>query len=604
MNDRDRELFRLLDNYVNSLGDEDSSAQTFQAPDELLHSYPELADLLDCLDSLESLAVPPAHLMDGSAAVPVAGDRSDKGRQASDDAAHRDFGRYELLSEVGRGGMGVIYRARQKVLGSVVALKMIRSSQLASQDEVRRFYQEARAAAGLRHPNIVSVHDVGEVGGQHFLTMDFVDGGSLADRLREGPLDPEPAAEMLLCVAQAVQYLHDHQIIHRDLKPSNIVLDQDGVPFVTDFGLAKVFEADSQDTASGTILGTPSYMAPEQAAGRLAQVSPRSDVYSLGAILYEMLTGRPPFSAENPLDTVLQVLESEPVAPTRLVSSVPSDLEELCLRCLEKEPEARFASASELASELQRYLQGEPVAARTTSLGRRCRRWARREPALVSRLAVLSVAAIVVQINYHLNGESLHRHLLVMGMLALWVLLSFLFQRLLNHSLRAADVERQQVTPVHGPASPTSSGSLQTPHSALRLPSTGTSILSLNPVHLTRAVLSHRDLLMRAGWAAADAICFTGTLLISPEPIGPLLIGYPVLVVASGLWFEVGLVWFMTLICTLSYGVLTINRFETGTPRHYPYIFAVALLGTGFIVAYQVFRIRALSRYFDRRFHG
>ncbi len=327
MNDRDLELFELLDKYVSMLGEQDSSSRTCMAPEALLKAHPDLAGLLQCLDTLDSLAIAPVHDRAGATAddaLDAVSDDSAAGEVRGRGTGRPDeFGRYQLLGEIGRGGMGVIYRARQTMLGSDVALKMIRSNHLASADEIRRFYQEARAAAGLRHPNIVSVHDVGDVDGQHFLTMDFVDGGSLADLLRTGPLDPELAAELLLTVAQAVQYLHDHQVIHRDLKPSNILLDAGGQPSVTDFGLAKVFHGDSQETASGTILGTPSYMSPEQAAGRAALVSPRSDVYSLGAILYEMLTGRAPFNSENPLDTVLQVLESEPIAPVDCRGTCP-----------------------------------------------------------------------------------------------------------------------------------------------------------------------------------------------------------------------------------------------------------------------------------------
>ncbi|MGE0379058.1 MAG: serine/threonine-protein kinase, partial [Planctomycetaceae bacterium] len=319
--DREQQLFELLDDYVGSL--QGRLAEVPDPPEELLAAFPELGELLDCLDSLDSFALPSANggdpPEDGSASlvnaetfvpsatpgriVPL------DGTAAAESSGLREFGRYELLEEVGRGGMGVVYRARQKALGATVALKLVRWSQFASADEIRRFYAEARAAAGLRHPNIVSVHDVGEYLGQHYLTMDFVESGSLAERLQSGPLEPREAAELLLTIARAVGYLHQHKIVHRDLKPSNILLDEQGAPYVTDFGLAKVFEGDSAETASGTIIGTPSYMAPEQAAGKSAEVSPQSDVYSLGTILYEMLTGRPPFAEDNPLDTLLQVLD-------------------------------------------------------------------------------------------------------------------------------------------------------------------------------------------------------------------------------------------------------------------------------------------------------
>ena len=245
-------------------------------------------------------------------------------------------GNFELLAEAGRGGMGVVYKARQKDLDRTVAMKMILSSRLASPDDVRRFQQEARAVARLRHPNIVGVHEVGQVLGQHYFTMDYIAGRSLGKALEAGPFEPERAAQMLLTVARAVDYLHSQGIVHRDLKPSNILLDDRDQPFVTDFGLAKLFQDDGEKTQTGAILGTPSYMAPEQARGDSAAVSGRTDVYSLGAMLYEMLTGQPPFREDSPLNTLLQVLEGEPTLPSRLNRRVPPELQRICMCCLEK----------------------------------------------------------------------------------------------------------------------------------------------------------------------------------------------------------------------------------------------------------------------------
>ena len=227
-----------------------------------------------------------------------------------------DFGPYELLEEVGRGGMGVVFKARQKGLDRIVAIKMILGSHLANEDQVARFYAEAHAAARLQDPRIVAIHDVGEIGGQHYFAMEYIAGPSLAALLTAGPIDPERAAHLLIEVSRAMGRLHALGIVHRDLKPSNILLDEAGRPSISDFGLAKMLSADGPSTRTGAIIGTPSYMAPEQAAGRGEAVGPLSDVYSLGAILYELLSGRPPFDEPSPLDTLVQVLEREPDPPS------------------------------------------------------------------------------------------------------------------------------------------------------------------------------------------------------------------------------------------------------------------------------------------------
>ena len=276
----DPQLADLLDNYLSQL-------HAGQRPDRaaLLREHPGLAPTLKCLEALNGL-------------VPAASDDFVEPPDPFDDSLPRDFGPYELLAEIGRGGMGVVYKARQKALDRTVAVKMILATHLASPEHIRRFQVEAWAAARVRHANIMQIHDVGQHHGQHFFTMEYIEGESLAQRIAHGPLDFEAVARLVTAVARAVDHLHAHGIVHRDLKPSNILLDCDGQPYVTDFGLAKVFVPGSEATATGVIAGTPSYMAPEQAAGRSAEVGPAADIYSLGAILYELLTGGPPFRAK------------------------------------------------------------------------------------------------------------------------------------------------------------------------------------------------------------------------------------------------------------------------------------------------------------------
>ncbi len=313
-------------------------------------------------------------------------------RAASPPGGGLVFGDFELLGEIGRGGMGVVYRARQRSLGRIVALKMIATGRLAGPTEIERLRAEATAAAALQHPNIVAIHEIGEVGGQHFFTMEYIEGGSLAERVREHPLPAPRAARYVRTIADAVEEAHRRGILHRDLKPSNVLVDTNDQPRVTDFGLAKRVAAPSELTVIGQPIGSPSFMPPEQAQGRRSEIGPHSDVYGLGALLYHLLTGRAPFAAETIEATLSQLLREEPVSPRILNPGVARDLETICLKCLEKEPARRYQTAAALADELGRFLDDQPITARPVGAAEKLWRWARRNP----KVALLAASLIVV----------------------------------------------------------------------------------------------------------------------------------------------------------------------------------------------------------------
>ena len=325
---------------------------------------------------------------------------------AAAEASVPDVPGYEIARELGRGGMGVVYLARDRKLNRMVALKMVLAGAFASPEDRVRFLSEAQHAAALRHPTIVQVHEVGQVNGLPYFTLEFVPGGTLSARLGGQPLPAAEAARLTEKLARGVQSAHEHGLVHRDLKPGNVLIEEgpdappaSWTPKITDFGLARRLEvSESGLTQTGAIVGTPSYMAPEQAAGKTREVSPATDVYALGAILYECLTGRPPFKAATPIDTVLQVLEDEPVPPSRLMPRLSRDLGTICLKCLRKEPKQRYATAAELADELDRFLAGRPILARPVSRAERLWRWCRRNPALAAAagLAAAAVLAVVV----------------------------------------------------------------------------------------------------------------------------------------------------------------------------------------------------------------
>jgi eukaryotic-like serine/threonine-protein kinase len=462
------------------------------------------------------------------------------------------FGDYELLEEIARGGMGVVYKARQVSLNRVVAIKMILAGQLASEDEVNQFRSEAQAAASLSHRNIVGIYEVGEHQGHHYYSMPFLDGQNLAQLVecrQWRPGDGTEAAQLMAKIARAVQCAHEAGIVHRDLKPGNILLGPDGEPRVTDFGLAKRVRGKAHLTLTGHLMGTPSFMAPEQARGRSGQCSPATDIYSLGAVLYYLLTGRPPFVADSALDALLLVLEGEAVLPRRINPLVSGPLEHICLRCLEKRPEDRYGSAGDLAMDLERFLKGDSLTVHSQAIGRRFEAWAKRQPALAARFCTVLLCLGIVVTAYQLRHyTTLSQHLAVIAVLVSWLLISFFCQR--------------------GVAS------------------------------------DQHAYWVRFAWSGADPVALTVILFIAQAFSSPLVILYPTLIAASGFWFRVSLVTTTTVLSLLGYSVLLLHasRLRAGnTPFHWHLLAFVAIVVTGLTVAYLVNRVSALTRFYESR---
>src|SRR5437667_482832 len=331
-----------------------------------------------------------------------------------------ELGDYELLEEVGRGGQGVVFRARQKSLNRTVALKVISLGQWASKAHLKRFRLEAEAAARLEHPGIVPIHEVGERDGQCYFSMKFVEGGQLDEVVKRAPMSIRQAVELITKVARTVHYAHEHGILHRDIKPGNILLDANGEPHLTDFGLARLVEFESTVTRTLEVLGTPSYMAPEQAAGNnpaAAGLTSATDVYGLGAVLYQLLTAHPPFAGGTTYETIKLLLETEPRPPRLWNPKVDRDLSTICLKCLEKDPQRRYSSALALAEDLERWLKHQPIQARHTGIFARGKKWVRRNP--TSALLAASLLALAAVVGWNIWKSELLRHPLTTGIAVL-----------------------------------------------------------------------------------------------------------------------------------------------------------------------------------------
>src|SRR6266496_2925073 len=310
-----------------------------------------------------------------------------------------ELGDYELLEEIGRGGQGVVFRARQKSLNRIVALKVIGLGQWASKAHLKRFRREAEAAASLEHPGIVPIHEVGERDGSCYFSMKFIEGGKLDEIVRREPMPVRQATELIAKVARTVHYAHEHGILHRDIKPGNILLDAEGEPHLTDFGLARLLETESTVTRTLEVLGTPSYMAPEQALGENAAVSSATDVYGLGAVLYQLLTGQPPFAGGTTYETIKLLLDTEPRQPRLWNRKISRDLSTICLKCLEKDPQRRYSSALALAEDLEHWLKHEPIRAKRSGFLRHVAKWVRRKPAIATLIAALVALAAAIGWN-------------------------------------------------------------------------------------------------------------------------------------------------------------------------------------------------------------
>ena len=468
------------------------------------------------------------------------------------------LGQYELLEVLGQGGMGVVYRALQysgKIPMREVALKLVRTDQWFGVESTQssvlqaRFREETRFAALLKHANIVRVYDVGQIDGLDYFSMELIDGTDLSSVVKRQLLSYIKIAETLVSVAQAISFAHAKGIVHRDLKPSNILLDSQLKPYIADFGLAKSTSSNSDLTQTGQVLGTAGYMAPEQAAGDYKNVGFFADIYGLGGLLYFCLTGQAPFVSENVLDALVQVLESEPVPPRSRNTQIPRSLDLICMRCLEKKPEDRYANAREVAEDLERFLIGLPTHAKAPTISDRLRRFGRRSPVISSHLGALGLALMIGQLQFVMSADrDLNYHIQISSIMLAWIAISVLC----GFFSRSKRIEAMVAT----------------------------------------------------FWLCADSLFLT--ILISmlsdpTHPPGAILIGYPMVVVGGGMFFRARMVVLVTIVTMLSYLVLLVLEPYMLSNLFQHAIFLVLLACMGICSLHQVRRYRMLSNYIESR---
>lgn len=546
----------VLDKYVELLATDPAAAE------RLAGSRPDLGDIFSCLRTLEILSaqlsedrttVDDPSIFSGEEEDPDAtraeavGDQSLTGFGAL--AGLREFGRFQLLEEIGRGGMGVVFRAEQVDLHRTVAVKMILGNHLAHPQQVKRFYREAKAAGKLRHPHIVGVHEVGEINGQHFFSMDYIGGENLAQRLLRGRLAGAEAMRILLPIAEAVEFLHQNGVLHRDLKPSNILFDERGTPYISDFGLARLLETDESQTESGCMIGSINYMPPEQARGESGSTTPRSDIFSLGAVLYEMVTGRPPFQGPTRIDTLLRLLQGEAPLPRTLNPEISPELQGICLRCLARDQKDRYPSAAALADDLRRLLRGESIQIPQAGAVAKVWRWARRVPALSSRLGGIALVFVIIQARWMYDGFDLRHHLWNLAILGGWAVAAFANQYFAarERSARVSDAVWWQ-----------------------------------------------------SGMSIVDCLLLTAILSVADGPLGALWSIYTLLIVTSSLFLRTVPVIVTTVTSVACSLILYRIHPDESTYGHYMLIHVVLLALVGTIVYQQVKRIRVLDRYCEQ----
>ena len=455
-----------------------------------------------------------------------------------------DLGDYEVLEEIDRGGMGVVYKARHRPLERIVALKVIRSGELARQEEIDRFLSEAEAAAGLSHPGIVPIHEVGTMHGLVFYTMAYIEGKSLAQLVEAKELSPLESVKIVHKLCQAVAYAHSQGVYHRDLKPANVLVNPQGQPIIIDFGLAKMAYSNDSLTATGQILGTPAYMAPEYAAGKCETVGPELDVYSLGAILYCLCAGQPAFSGPSPFDVLMQVLDRRPPIPSKLNKQVTRKMDFVCMRSLEKEPCERYGTAKELARDLERIIADQPIDLPKISWHQKISNWWQREPTLVAHVAGIGATSLIVLVAHLIRGEESqpfpYRMLLLLG----WLVLSFGLQYWVNRS-------PSQQLPI-------------------------------------------------VCWLSIDVFIYTTLITFAGEPRSVLLIGYPMMIVASSLFYQRRFVFTTTVLSYLGFVILGWLFPKSDFPKwDFSLIFLCGLAVICLCLLSIIRRVRGLSRFYD-----